>query len=429
MSYEELSLEGFVKEIRDVSEGPHTRKFCFVLGAGASRSSGIKTGQELVNIWDKELTERNNEEHTKWKVELNITEENKYGFYNQYYEKRFNRHPTDGYNFLEKLMEHAKPSSGYVMLSYLLSQTSHNVVITVNFDHLIEDSVNYYNQEIPLVIGHESLAHYVSKQLKRPTVIKIHRDLLFDPANRTDEVETLHVNWVKALDTVFSEYHPIFIGYAGNDNSLMYYLYENRERFKSGGDLNCPYWMLYKSDKLQGKILEFLDQSDGYCVRHSGFDEVLYLIGSAFNYKMQTKEEFLTDAEKRYKALSDAIDGFTDRNVRDNKAVVEDSVIDQAVQQITDQAELQRIYREAVLLHNADKYDEALPLKQKLVDLQPENARYHNSLGATLYQLNRYEEAFTEYQKAVDLDPDNSVYHHGLDIVLYEMKRYDEDTC
>ena len=42
-------------------------------------------------------------------------------------------------------MENAIPSAGYVILSYLLSQTKNNVVITTNFDHLTEDAINYYD--------------------------------------------------------------------------------------------------------------------------------------------------------------------------------------------------------------------------------------------------------------------------------------------
>ena len=55
MAYEPLSLEGFLQEIKEVTHSSHPRKFCFVLGAGASRSSGIPSGQELVRIWDREL--------------------------------------------------------------------------------------------------------------------------------------------------------------------------------------------------------------------------------------------------------------------------------------------------------------------------------------------------------------------------------------
>ena len=52
MSLEKLTQAGLIHEFEDVSEGPHSSKFCFVLGAGASRMSGIKTGQELVDIWE-----------------------------------------------------------------------------------------------------------------------------------------------------------------------------------------------------------------------------------------------------------------------------------------------------------------------------------------------------------------------------------------
>ena len=81
MMYEELALKGFVDEMKEVSSGPHPRRFCFILGAGASRASGIKSGQELVRIWDKELSERNHKEHQRWKEKLGISEENQDSFY------------------------------------------------------------------------------------------------------------------------------------------------------------------------------------------------------------------------------------------------------------------------------------------------------------------------------------------------------------
>jgi Flp pilus assembly protein TadD len=434
-SYEDLSLSGFINEIENVSSGPHPRKFCFILGAGASKTSNIKSGQELVDIWDKELLERNPTEYQKWKCESTITDDNKYSYYSHYYEKRFSRHPSDGYNYIEKLMEHAKPSVGYVMLADLLSRTSHNVVITTNFDHLIEDAVNYYVQEMPLVIGHESLAGYITKSLQRPTIIKIHRDLLFNPANKIGEVETLHENWEKGLNTVFSEYHPIFIGYAGNDNSLMDYLIDNSKHF-ADETWKCPYWMLYKNDKLDGKVLKFLVNSKGYCVKHDGFDEVLYLMSVALNYKMPTEETFLEDAKRRFRSLSDSIDEFTDKYENDrqssltiNTSNVESAItvdIQQAVHQITEQTELQKLFRLATILHNDGKYDEALYEKQKLVNLAPNNARYHDSLWYTLDNLERYEEALIEAQKAVDLEPDNARYHASLWYTLDNLERYEE---
>ena len=435
MGYELLSLSGFINEMKDVSKGPHQRKFCFVLGAGASRASGIKSGQELVDIWDKELAVRNREEHLRWKAEKKITDENKYGFYSQYYDRRFGKEPGDGYNYMEKLMEHAKPSAGYVMLAHLLSKTPHNVVVTTNFDHLIEDAVNYYAQEIPLVIGHEALAHYMMRQTTRPTIVKIHRDLLLDPKSQTKELETLHENWEKSLSVIFSAYHPIFIGYAGNDNSLMHFLIENSGKFKDG-TWKFPYWMLYKSDALSGKVLKYVDGADGYVIMHDGFDITLFLMGTAFEYSMPTEDAFLADAKKRYQSLSTSIDEFTEKySPKEESAGGDDdassgadekSDIDQAIRQVTDQSELLSMYRKAVVLNNTGKYAEALPIKQDLVKNAPDNALYQNSLGITLYKMGRYAEALIAVQKAVDLEPDNAKYQNSLGVTLHEMKRYND---
>ena len=430
MSYEELSINGFIQEIKDVSDGHHPRKFCFVLGAGASISSGIKSGQELVDIWDDKLRIRNKSSYLKWRSEYGITDENKYSFYSQYYEHYYKRHPKDGYNFLEKLMENAIPSAGYVILSYLMSQTKNNVVITTNFDHLTEDAINYYTQTMPMVIGHESLSHYISKPINRPTVIKIHRDLLFDPANTVNEVDKLHDNWKKALNTILSEYHPIFIGYAGNDNSLMDFLIEQGEAF-ADNRLCCPYWMLYGNEKPDGKVHDFLEKSNGYFIQHNGFDEVMFLIGRVLKIKMQSKEDFLKKAENRFKILSDSIDNFTNKLMKDNSSSAADNStvseeIKEAVQYLASQTNLQNMYKEVVLSYREGNYEDAVSICKNLINLAPDNALYHNTLGVILHEMKRYDEALIEMQKAVELEPDNAEYRNFLGVTLYEMKRYDE---
>lgn len=426
MGYEHLSQEGFIDEFKEVSNGTHPSKFCFILGAGASKSSGIKTGQELVDIWEKELIKRSKSEYLKWKEKLGITEENKYSFYSQYYEKRYKKRPIDGLNYLEKIMEDVNPGVGYIVLSYLLTSTIHNVVITTNFDHLTEDAINYYTHKIPLIIGHESLAHYISKQITRPTIIKIHRDLLFDPKNTSAEIEELHELWKESLELIFEEYHPIFIGYAGNDNSLMNYLISNKEKFKSG-EWKFPYWMLYKSNTPDGKVKEFLEASEGYCIKYNGFDELLCLIGKESGYKMPKEEEFLKDAKLRYKKLSEDFENILiNKTMKDYKDSEDDESLAKAIQSITDDTDSIAKYTKAVLLHNQGKYKEALQLKRELIENYPRSARYHDSLGVTLHEMKRYDEALKEKEKAVELESENARYHNSLGITLHEMKRYEE---
>ena len=433
MSYATLSLSGFINEMKEVSTGTHARKFCFVLGAGASRTSGIKTGQELVDIWDKELMIRNRDECLRWKAEMGITNENKYSFYSQYYDKLYEKEPGDGYNYLEKQMEHAEPSVGYVMLAYLLTKTQHNVVITTNFDHLIEDAVSYYSQKIPLVIGHEALAHYIQRKTTRPTIIKIHRDFLLEPKSQTKYLEELDDNWVKHLPAIFSEYHPVFIGYAGNDKSLMNFLNDNIGKFKEK-TWRRPYWMLYKNDRLKVDILKFLDGTDGYVIGHDGFDETLCLIGKKFNYIMIKEEDFLETPKKRYQTLSIAFAKIIDEYPKEVETSSSDgspdadetSDIGRAIHQITDQSELLRMYRTAVALDNAGKYEEALQIKRELVGKSSNNAHYRDSLSITLHKMGRFDEALAAKQKAADLKPDNAFCWHSLGDTLQELGRFDE---
>lgn len=431
MSCEELSLKSFIAEMKEVTDGFHPRKFCFVLGAGASKSSGIKTGQELVKIWDKELRERNEKAYYQWRKELSITDENMSSFYSQYYEKRFCRCPTDGYNYIEKIMESATPSAGYVMLAHLLTQTPHNVVVTTNFDHLTEDAVNYYAQNTPLVIGHEALSHYISGEPVRPTIIKIHRDLLFDPKSRSEDLEKLPDSWKNALALIFTHYHPIFIGYAGNDKSLMDFLSENAEKFFSD-EWKYPYWLLYKTDKLEGRIAEFLEHSGGFYVFHPGFDQVMIQLGATFDYSVPSEDAFLEDARNRYKALVDTIDALSDAPKINSKteviangtetnskvlllpektAEVEEGV-NQAITKITSQSEQQRMYREAKNLIEAKQYNKAAGILKTLINMDENNARYHKSLGDVLFFLNKCEDSLNEYRKALHLEP------HSVDILV-----------
>lgn len=430
MACEQLSLNGFIEEIKSVTAGTHPRKFCFVLGAGASRSSGIKSGQELVKLWDRELRERNTDEYLSWRSELKITDENMAIFYSHYYEKRFYRCPADGLNFIERIMESAKPSAGYVMLAHLLSETPHNVVITTNFDHLTEDAVTYYAQKTPLVIGHESLSHYINGQPVRPTIIKIHRDLLFDPKSTLEELEKLPESWQTALARIFENYHPVFVGYAGNDKSLMDFLIDNSAKFSSN-DWKFPYWMLYKTDVLGGKVKDFLTQSDGFYIFHEGFDNVMIRLGAEFGYTIPTEEEFLLDAKKRFSTLKDAIDAFSDKNSIDatSERMIDsanipskiaattdetgeyNSDVKQAIAKITSQAEVQTMFSQASTLIDEKKYDEAAEILEQLVELYPDNARYRFRLGDVYNYLAKYENALSEAEAAVKLDPTKGIHH------------------
>ncbi len=429
MAYKILSFEGFVQEFKSVSLGAYPRKFCFVLGSGASKTSGIKTGEELVDIWDKELEIRNSEDHLQWKKQNGITEENKYNFYSIFYERRFEKDNgkryRDGYSFLESIMEKAHPSCGYVYLALMMAKTINNVVITTNFDHLTEDCIVRYAQTLPMVVGHENLAHYITQPLSRPTVIKIHRDLLLNPINKTVELNKLYESWEKALDSIFSVYHPIFIGYAGNDKSVMDFLYKNIDKFNND-EWACPYWLIYGKQQIPKNVKDFLKKTNGYLIRHNGFDQVLTQLSFALNIELPDENTFIQKTKEQYKSLLNSVESIIHENsiMQSNKQSI--TTINANLINNISTEKISDLYSKFIMLFSNQNYSYAFDIINNLTELYPDNSQYHNNSGITLYAMKRYDEALVEMQKAVELEPDNARYHNSLGVILHAMKRYDE---
>ena len=222
---------GFVDEFEAVHRTMADRPFMFVLGAGASVSSGIAAGGTLARQWVQEIylqrVGRNcPPSFEEWAnpVNLGIPEfslESVAEFYQEVYQKRFANDRERGYAYLENAMGGAKPNVGYSILSQILEKTPHKVVITTNFDNLVADALSTYSDTFPLVCGHESLAGFARPRLRRPLVAKIHRDLLLEP--RTDRAGTTELAdpWVESLRCLLREYTPIVIGYGGDDGRIM----------------------------------------------------------------------------------------------------------------------------------------------------------------------------------------------------------------
>ena len=49
----EISPKAFIHMFGEALK--YNRRFCFILGSGASREGGIPTGVEMANIWAEEL--------------------------------------------------------------------------------------------------------------------------------------------------------------------------------------------------------------------------------------------------------------------------------------------------------------------------------------------------------------------------------------
>ena len=179
---DDMSVSRFLDCICE--ENQANQRFCFILGSGASYTSGIRTGVELMKQWLKELKDKGTEyikectraANYEWENCKHIFEEPVENLKNEdyftLYDIRFVGCPTAGYAALEKEMEDHAPNVGYYYLASILANTDNRIVITTNFDSLTEDALFYYSGHHPLVLGHEKLASYVASVDRKPVVQK-----------------------------------------------------------------------------------------------------------------------------------------------------------------------------------------------------------------------------------------------------------------
>ena len=419
-----IEPDELIQEIKESNK--HGGRFCFILGSGASKSSDIPLGTELEKIWmdslmgvasdddfilQPKVTERRakdlfdahkidhsfEEIKTAWQNDKLTSE-----LYFDIYKLRFYLSKTTGYRYLESMMEGIVPSLGYYYLAMLMVEMDqNNVVITTNFDSLLEDALFVLSKKRPLVAGHESLAPFISLNNLRPIIAKVHRSLFFDPFNSPETTNRLSNEWRNALYPVFNQYTPIVIGYGGGDKSLMPFLQEKRTK------MNGIYWC-YMGDNLPDeKIQKIVLSKDGCLVKIKGFDDLLLDIGWAlFGKKIEPESirNFLDnqmnvrvgqykkqwDDNKNTEGMKKANRSFRESERRREKAGklgYEDYV------RRADRAEEKQDYETAV-----KEYSLA-------IGIQPQRAMAYNNRGYLYSQWGKEKEAIADLDEAIRLNP------------------------
>ena len=458
-------------------ENKENQRFCFILGSGASYTSGIRTGVKLMEHWRKELMDKGisyiqecaQAANYNWDECKNLFEGDpkvlKNEDYFTLYDIRFVGCPTVGYSMLEKEMEGKDPNVGYYYLASILANTENRLVITTNFDSLTEDALFYYSAHHPLVLGHEKLAPYVASVDRKPVVAKIHRDLLMDPMNHLEQMEKLQEDWRGPLSAALSRYVPIVIGYAGGDQTLM----ELLGQLKLKGIFWCTLEDT-KEEDLPEQARKIIQDNHGHWVKIQGFDELMYRMATQMNHlpnldemnkKMnerhaafQSKHEELTkkynpsrmkestsdDAQENAGMLQAVLqeEGNKDSISKDYNKILSRALslwstgsLNQALDVFTDvisrYPNLPKGYDyRSALYHKMKNYDLALIDADKAIELAPENAGYYYSRAVTLHAMTRYEDALKDRDKAIELDPQNAQYYQQRAITLHAMTRYED---
>ena len=357
------------------------------------------------------------------------------------------------------------PSCGYYYLADLLCNTKNRLVITTNFDSLMEDALFISQSTHPLVAGHESLAPLIGNDSRRPVIAKIHRDLLYKPMNRREETQALAQSWIQPLSKVLSKYIPIVIGYSGGDQSLMSLLQELQ--------LDGIFWCTRgEREKPSEKIQRIIEQHNGYWVPILGFDELLLQIYEKFNQEHMEHENICQKirsmSEKNCGAFQKSFDKIKqdyDVSQKPIKSVAQSEdisgiitaiahtemskTVDNANADLNNQLlaiqialgahqnqkavalcknalkrypDESRIYNlRSTAWHNQENYQAALEDANAAIRLDPNNSQYYNSRQLTLLKVGQPEQALDDANRMIDLSPNNPGYYGSRSIILSGM--------
>ena len=304
------------------------KSMSFLLGAGASVSSNIPSGGQMV--WDFKRTLYCTANNVRTSIYSDLSKENvqkelqtyfdgQEGYpelwsteeYSFYFEKCYPQRRDREYYIQEKVRD-VKPALGYLCMGELIINGKIDLVSTTNFDDLVQAGIHAINSGISIKTISSAVSNSVGFSLYDgfPNIIKLHGDYLFDKIKNTDtELQALEDNIAEIWKTAIRENGLIIVGYAGNDNSVMTVL----ERLVDAGEIKKGiYWCKPKGTELGFRASKFMDKActsneQSAIVEIDDFDSLMYSMYLAMNLKNTKIDELWRGNAKNQDILYDAV--------------------------------------------------------------------------------------------------------------------------
>ena len=282
------------------------------LGAGASRSAGIKTAEDM--IWDfKQQLYRSQrklppsaitdigESAVQRKLQAHFDALG--GFppagseteYSAYFEATYHS-PRDRRAYLDELIARGKPSFGHLALALLMSEELCRIVWTTNFDRTVEDAtasiLGGTGHLVTADLGEPGKFRRAFEENRWPIYGKLHGDYHSEALKNTDtELREQDVEMRRGLIDSCRRQGLAVVGYSGRDASVMNAFEEGLDdgRGFPGG----LFWFKRHRDQPFRAVSDLIERArilgiDAHIVEAEAFDE---LFADLVRYLPQTAEK------------------------------------------------------------------------------------------------------------------------------------------
>lgn len=312
MIQQEFNL-GFDAFIRSFVQNRDT-SFAFLLGAGASITSGIPSANDCIWDWKKLIYCSSQSsipsfidpksDTCKNIIQKWLDAQGKFppvGDPNEYsvYAEEALPIEDDRVKYFEHLAQGKQPYIGYKLLCLLNKYGIVKSVWSTNFDGLVERAAQQANIT-PICINLDCTDRiYRTESTSELLYIALHGDYKYTSLKNTSkELDSQHPTFVAALKRYFNDKNLIVIGYSGRDKSLMSALIEAFSERGSGR----IYWCGYGSN-IPSEVETLLRAAknakrEAFYIDTDGFDKtMLSLVMNSFHSDVEKQKEIMSILE------------------------------------------------------------------------------------------------------------------------------------
>jgi hypothetical protein len=284
--------------------GVQKRRIAWLLGAGASAAAGLPTASQirddlLLRVYaERHGLLRENLHPNDPKVAMDLREyfDGRNGMvafggdddYSRAFELALPDEPARA-RYLRERLAGKQPSYGQRILGALLSGGQADIVITTNFDELVETAsaeayaaVGSPGQRRLLnvaALGSRDRARAVLNPDSLPMLIKLHGDFRESSLKNLDsELVEQDATLRQAVHDLSRTYGLAVVGYSGRDDSIMTML--EAATVVDGAWPAGVWWLTRDPDRIPQRVLDLLDRvaaagTSAYVVRLGAFDELM----------------------------------------------------------------------------------------------------------------------------------------------------------
>lgn len=278
----------------------------FFLGAGASISSGIPTGGDLVWYFKRELyCTENGISHDRFKdlksesnrliiqnyfdLQTDTPERGNPKEYSFYFEKCYNSWLARK-SFIDSLVERRNPAIGYLCLANLIINSRISNLWTTNFDQLLETAISNLDPTFPFNLCSSANAKsFDNLNTRYSCIYKLHGDYRYDKLQNTNkELKELEQEIHDQFYTKLCKKGLLVIGYSGSDESIMSF-FEGHLSDKAFLEKGL-YWTTLKGYPVSKRVADLISNLNkngkpAFIIEIDNFDEFLlnfyYAIGES----------------------------------------------------------------------------------------------------------------------------------------------------